>query len=105
MKLKIGVHEFSPLTKKVGGVWSGFEIELWEEVAKRLSLDYEYIEVKKFNELLTKVKSGKCDLGIAGITRTVERSEDMTMSFLTIDTGLIVGVYPTRSIRFGVGYG
>lgn len=101
MNLKIGIHNFPPVTKKTGQVWSGFEVELWEEVAKRLNLDFTYFEVENFDRLLKNIEKSEFDLAIAGITRTVSRSEKMQMSFLTLDTGLIVGIYDDKKPTIG----
>ena len=97
MKVLVGVHQFSPLTEYKNAQWTGFEIELWEEVAKRLTIEYEYVEVKNFDRLLKRVEKGELDVGIAGITRTVERNQKMNMSFLSLDTGMTVGVAGDRS--------
>lgn len=89
-KLKVGVHEFAPLTINTNGEWSGFEIELWEEIASRLSLKFEYHNEQNFEELLDATETGNYDLSMAGVTRTTERNKWLHMSYHTLDTGMIV---------------
>ena len=99
MKLKVGVHEFPPLTRKIDGDWHGFEIELWEEVARRADLEFTYQNEPKLTNLFSKVEKAKFDVGIAGITRTVKRSDHVAMSNLTLDTGLIIAVIGSTNLR------
>lgn len=91
-KMKVGVQEFSPLTIKTADGWTGFEIEIWEEIANRLSLEYEYKEENNFASLLQKTKKGSFDLAMAGITRTTKRGESLEMSYHTLDTGMILAI-------------
>lgn len=86
--LKIGVHVFAPLAFKDKNAWTGFEIELWEKIAKRLGLEFEYKEESNFSDLLSKTANGGYDVAIAGISRTVERSGNLNMSFSTLYSGL-----------------
>ncbi|OGD67151.1 hypothetical protein A2442_02015 [Candidatus Campbellbacteria bacterium RIFOXYC2_FULL_35_25] len=96
-KLKIGVHDFKPVVFQKDGKWTGFEIEVWEKIAQTLNLQYEFVEDKSFPDLLTKTSEGEYDLAIAGITRTLERTKKLDMSFFTLDTGLGIATIPTQS--------
>lgn len=89
-KLLIGIHEFSPLVKNDRGSWKGFEIELWEKIAENLDIQFEYKEEKNFEELLNKTSAGEYQLAISGISRTLARKEKLDMSFLTVDSGLMI---------------
>lgn len=89
-KLVIGVHQFPPIVESRQGSWSGFEIEVWERVASRLCLDFDYVEVEAFKDLLDRTESGELDISMAGISRTVERKEKLVMSFLTLGSGLSI---------------
>jgi len=73
-KLVVGVSSFSPLVIKTKDGYAGFEIELWEKIAKALSLDFSYKEFL-FKDLLEEIKKKKVDIGIAGISRTNERGK------------------------------
>lgn len=62
-KLRVGVNINPPFTfKNDADQWAGVSIALWEEVARRLSIPYEYVETDDF---LQKIKSGKLDLCLA----------------------------------------
>jgi len=86
-KLKIAVADFNPLVIKSRDSYTGFEIELWQKIARDLKLSYEY-EQYPFAELLSKIKSNDADLAIAGITINREREEYLDFSYRTFDSGL-----------------
>lgn len=97
MNLKVGVHEFYPIVYKKDGVWKGFEIELWEKVAEENGFDFTYHEESSLSGLIQGTKDSYYDIGMAGITRTVDRSKLVSFSFLTLATGLIIGVKENKS--------
>jgi len=88
--MKVGIHEFSPLTKFTSGSWGGFEVELWEKIAQNLNIEFEYVSEENFQTLLDKTEKGEYELAMAGISRTAERREKLDMSFLTLDSGLTI---------------
>ncbi len=85
--IKVGVSEFSPLVIKKDDRYFGFEIELWEKVAKDLGLEFSYSEYK-FKDLLSALSKKKIDVAIAGITMTAEREIDADFSHDTFNSGL-----------------
>ncbi|MBI3634251.1 MAG: transporter substrate-binding domain-containing protein [Candidatus Yonathbacteria bacterium] len=40
-KIKVGIADFSPLIIDDGGKYKGFEIDLWEAIAKEINIDFE----------------------------------------------------------------
>lgn len=96
--IKVGIHEFFPVTYKEDGQWKGFEIELWEEIARRNGFSYEYTEVKDLKNLLERTADTEFHVSFAGVTRTVERGERLAMSYHTLATGLILGVKANRNL-------
>ncbi len=62
-KLRVGVNINPPfMFKSDEGQWTGVSISLWEEVARRLSIPYEYVQT---DELLQKIHRGDLDLCLA----------------------------------------
>lgn len=62
-KLRVGVNINPPfMFKNDADQWAGVSISLWEEVARRLSIPYEYVQTDDF---LQKIKSGDLDLCLA----------------------------------------
>jgi len=60
-KLRVAVCERPPYCFKEGGRWTGLSVVLWEQVAQRLGLTYEYAEVP-LGRIAQALGSGTCDL-------------------------------------------
>ncbi len=56
-KIPVGVHNYRPLVFKENGKWKGLEVDVWETVAERLGLEYEYVEEENFPDLLARTKA------------------------------------------------
>ena len=53
------------------GKFTGFDIELWETIAKKLGLSYKF-QPMDFNGIIPGLQTGNVDVGIAGMTITPE---------------------------------
>jgi len=53
-KLKVAITESCPFIIKHPSKYQGFEIELWESIARGLKIDYEYTRLN-FQELIPAV--------------------------------------------------
>ncbi len=98
--LKVGVSSIPPLIIKEGDRFGGFEIELWEEITRRLQVRSTYIE-HSFKNLLRAVETGEIDAALAGITMTPERDEKIDFTHSTFDSGLQIMVPNQRRIHLG----
>ncbi len=95
-KLKIAVGNFSPLVIKDNGQYSGFEIELWEAVAKEAGIEeFEYTQLP-FPEIISSVSEKKYDIGLSGITINSKREEVIDFSHPTLDSGLLILVNKSK---------
>ena len=68
------------------GEYSGFDIELAEDLAEDLGVDIEYVETS-WPSLMDDTLAGKFDLAISGITITDAREEQALMSEGYIENG------------------
>lgn len=95
----VGVSSFAPLVSGSGSSFKGFEVDLWEMIAKKLNLSFSY---KKYNftNLLEAVKDKEVDIAFAGITRTKEREEKFSFSYFTLRTGLAILINEDNKISF-----
>lgn len=80
-KLTIGTSaEYEPFEYMEDGEYKGFDIELAQEIADEMGLDLQ-IENVDFDTIVPGVASGtKYDIGIAAITATPERKEEVDFS-------------------------
>jgi ABC-type amino acid transport substrate-binding protein len=92
-ELVVGTKEAPPFAiKDDTGQWSGISIELWRRIADQLKLRYRFVEAPSVGALLDGVRSGSFDAGIAAITITPEREQqvDFTTPYFHTGTGVAV---------------
>ena len=90
--LTIGTKETVPFSfKDKQGNWNGISIELWQQIANDLNLEFNLKEMK-LNEILDGVKNGSLDAGVAAFTITSEREEFLDFSHPYFMTGLSIAV-------------
>ncbi|WP_347329891.1 transporter substrate-binding domain-containing protein [Marinimicrobium locisalis] len=90
--LVVGTKVAPPFViKNDAGEFSGISIELWEELARRQNLTYEFREVE-LAELISGLEDGTIDVSVAALTVTAGREAvvDFTHPFHT--TGLAIAV-------------
>jgi len=75
---------FPPYEYMEGGKITGIDAEIAEAIAKKLGLQLQ-IDDMEFDSITEAVKNGKADVGLAGMTITDERLEevDFTVSYAT----------------------
>jgi polar amino acid transport system substrate-binding protein len=95
-KLTMGTNaEFPPYEYYEGNVVVGIDAEVAAAIAEKLGLEL-VIEDMEFDSIIPSVKGGKIDIGMAGMTVTDERLEevDFTTSYAT---GVQVIIVPENS--------
>jgi ABC-type amino acid transport substrate-binding protein len=83
----VAIEAMAPCVMKSDEAYTGFEIELWEEISKELGLEFSYYETNMdgiFRDLI----EGKAHVGFSCITITHEREERVDFSHHTLDSGL-----------------
>lgn len=86
-KLKVAVDDFSPLVICKDGTYSGYDIDIWESIAKDLGLEFEY-EEHKFHEIIPLLSEKKVDVGLGGISITRKREQLVDFTYPELDSGL-----------------
>ncbi len=71
------------------GKHTGFDVELWAAIAKRIGLDYK-LQPMDFNGIIPGLQSGQLDVGIAGITIKPERAKVVDFSDGYYKAGLLI---------------
>lgn len=87
-KLRVVTKIIKPMVMKEGARFTGFSIELWDEVARRLDLQYEWVEVATVREQLDAVERGSAEVAVAGISMTREREKVIDFSHPYMNAGL-----------------
>lgn len=89
---------FMPFEFKQGDQYVGFDIDLWDAIAKDLGLEYK-LQPMDFNGLIPALQSGNIDAAIAGMTIKSKREEVVDFAYPYYDAGLLLMV---RSDEKGV---
>lgn len=89
--LIVGVDaNFRPFEfKNEQGEFTGFDVQLWDAIAKDLGLDYKW-QTMDFNGLIPALQSKSIDAAIAGITIKSSREEVVDFSYPYYDAGLVM---------------
>lgn len=88
---------FVPFEFKQGDKYVGFDIDLWDAVAKELKLDYK-LQPMDFNGILPGLQSKNVDVGLAGITIKDERKKVIDFSDGYYDSGFMLMVAANSTI-------
>ncbi len=78
--------EFEPYEYRDGGEIVGIDAEIADEIASRLGLEAEVADMN-FDSIIPAVTSGKADIGIAGMTVTEDRLQNVNFSTPYINAG------------------
>jgi ABC-type amino acid transport substrate-binding protein len=94
-QLLVGTRIAPPfVTQEDSGEYSGISVELWDQVAQQLNLDYQLVETELAN-LITGLEDGSLDASVAALTVTADREETVDFSHPFHTTGLAIAV-PNR---------
>ena len=99
-KMQVVVLESPPFVMRTDQGFTGLAIDLWEESAKRMGLDYEYREASTLQELLDSVTTGKSDVAVTELTINAERMERMDFSQPWFDAGLQMMIHQAPPTGF-----
>ncbi|GAA5484774.1 transporter substrate-binding domain-containing protein [Haloferula sargassicola] len=89
--LVVAVREVPPFAMKdQGGNWEGLSVDLWQDVADKLNLNFTWQEMP-LGETLDGIRDGSVDIGAAALTITAAREETMDFSHPYYVSGLGIG--------------
>jgi polar amino acid transport system substrate-binding protein len=90
--LRVAIAPVAPFVLRKTGTPEGFSIDIWNEVARRMHVDFEWHPVASEADLLPTVQHGDADVAIAAITMTPEREKVVDFSIPYFDSGLQIMV-------------
>jgi glutamine transport system substrate-binding protein len=89
---------FVPFEFKQGGKYVGFDIDLWDEIAKDLGLSYK-LQPMDFNGILPALQTKNVDVALAGITIKDERKKVIDFSDGYYDSGFMLMVPVDSAVK------
>jgi polar amino acid transport system substrate-binding protein len=90
--LRVAISPVSPFAFHKGEEWTGFSIDLWDAMAKRLGVSYEWVEVKSRAEQLQAIQRGDADIAMAAVPQTPDAEQMYDFSVPYLDSGLQIMV-------------
>ena len=88
--LTVGIDPFPPCVIVDSNKVTGFDIELFENIADSLNLKYRYKQVPEFSQMFNLLQNKTYDVGISGITINEEREELIDFSHPYLKSGLCI---------------
>jgi polar amino acid transport system substrate-binding protein len=86
--VRVATRVVRPFVFEEGGELKGFSIELWQEIGRRLGVKSEFLVKPTVQDLLQSVKSNEAALGIAAVSITSEREQELDLSHPMFEAGL-----------------
>ena len=86
--LRVVTMPLEPFVIANGDQLAGFSVDLWDAIADRLGMQYQWVKVETVEELLAAVQDGQADVGIAGISMTPEREQLVDFTIPVFNAGL-----------------
>ena len=91
-ELRVAVFNVPPFVMEQNGSLTGFDIELWNQIAARLQRRTNYQIEKVVTALLEKMQSRQAELTVAPIPVTAARDEVFDFSYPIMESGLQIMV-------------
>ncbi|MEE9313656.1 MAG: transporter substrate-binding domain-containing protein [Rhizobiaceae bacterium] len=88
--LQVLTKKIEPFVSHENGKFSGFSIELWQLIAEKLELKFQFKLEPTLSDLLTNMKEGRGDVAIAAVTITAQREVDIDFSHPFFRSGLAI---------------
>ncbi len=89
---------FVPFELKQGDKYVGFDIDLWDAIAKDLGVTYK-LQPMDFNGIIPALQTKQVDVGLAGITIKDERKQVIDFSDGYYDSGFLLMVPADSTIK------
>lgn len=90
--VNVAVTPLTPFVIKASDRWTGFTIELWEEIAERLGWSTKYLQVDGIQGQLKAVTEGRADVAASGLSITSARERSFDFSQPIVDGGMQIMV-------------
>jgi polar amino acid transport system substrate-binding protein len=92
-RLRVAIKPIAPFVMQREDKTVGFSIDYWQQVARRLNRDYDFVMLDSVSAVLDAVKNGDADVGIAAISMTAEREKAVDFTHGYFDAGLQIMVH------------
>jgi ABC-type amino acid transport substrate-binding protein len=99
--LRVATGRLAPFVIEENGTLTGFSIDLWQEIARRLGRNFVWVNLGMSSEQqLAAIARGDADVAIAAIIMTPERERMVDFCMPYFDSGLQIMVPVERGVAF-----
>jgi ABC-type amino acid transport substrate-binding protein len=98
--LRIATMPLAPFIIRDGNDLRGYSVDVWEQIARRLNLKYEWVVYDTIGEVLQSIKENRADAAIAAISMTPERDAYLDFTYPYFDSGLQIMVRQRPRLGF-----
>ena len=98
--LTVGLYVSPPFVMEENGSYTGMAIDIWENLSRKLDLDFEYRNFENFGDLLDETAAGTVDVAVTNVTITRARAERVDFTQPWFDSGLRIMVNEDRGVGF-----
>ncbi|MGE8063590.1 transporter substrate-binding domain-containing protein [Pseudomonas sp. NPDC089569] len=102
--LRIAIADVAPFVLPQTATPEGFSIDLWNELARRMQVEFSWIKIQARSDLLPAMERGEADAAIAAVTMTPERERALDFSLPYFDSGLQIMVRAQNHDTFMEGF-
>lgn len=89
---KVGVCNSPPYAyKDISGKWTGLTVDLWEQIARKLNYQYDYVEFE-MNQVMEALHTGACDLCLSEMAPSAEAKNSIDFTEPYLASRLLVAV-------------
>ena len=86
--LRVATGMIAPFVLKEGDKLTGFSVELWNEVARRMRVEFAWVDAGLRDKQLEAVQRGDADIAVSAIVMTPEREQSVDFSLSYFHSGL-----------------
>lgn len=87
-KIRVVTRDIEPFSYEKDGRRVGYAIELWENAARELKLDYEYASVPSAKDMVTALENKTADVAVGALSITAGREKVIDFSQPFYESGL-----------------
>ena len=101
--LRVAAMPITPFVIRDGNQLRGYDVDVWEQIAQRLNLKYEWVLYDTIDEVLQSVKENRLDAAIAAISMTPDRDLYLDFTYPYFDSGLQIMLRQRPRVSFFQG--
>ncbi|OLL32418.1 hypothetical protein BTH42_08245 [Burkholderia sp. SRS-W-2-2016] len=98
--LRVAIAPIAPFVLPQSGEPQGFSIDIWNEVARRIRMDFVWRPYRTQTDLLSALQQGQVDAAISAIAMTPARERSVDFSVPYFDSGLQIMVRANNERSF-----